>query len=145
MGPLPPFKPSRFCPSALLLCPCAGRYGGCVGDLPPYDAFTLGGPYSVRGYTMGELGAARRVLEVCSPSICEGFAALRPMVLGCKCSCRAHNSHGPCACRCPLGSTCMKATLFRPSPPCAPFLHVSIAVGGGAPHPGAHHSCVLVW
>lgn len=40
-----------------------GRYGGCVGDLPSYDAFTLGGPYSVRGYNMGELGAARNILE----------------------------------------------------------------------------------
>ena len=25
-----------------------GRYGGCLGDLPPYDLFTLGGPFSVR-------------------------------------------------------------------------------------------------
>lgn len=41
-----------------------GRYGGCVGDLASYDAFTLGGPYSVRGYNMGELGAARNFLEV---------------------------------------------------------------------------------
>ncbi|RHN76121.1 putative chloroplast envelope protein translocase, IAP75 [Medicago truncatula] len=41
-----------------------GRYGGCVGDLPSYDAFTLGGPYSVRGYNMGELGAARNMLEL---------------------------------------------------------------------------------
>lgn len=41
-----------------------GRYGGCVGDLPSYDAFTLGGPYSVRGYSMGELGASRNMLEV---------------------------------------------------------------------------------
>ncbi|PPD67401.1 hypothetical protein GOBAR_DD35716 [Gossypium barbadense] len=40
-----------------------GHYGGCVGDLPSYDAFTLGGPYSVRGYNMGELGAARNILE----------------------------------------------------------------------------------
>lgn len=40
------------------------HYGGCVGDLPSYDAFTLGGPYSVRGYNMGELGAARNILEV---------------------------------------------------------------------------------
>ncbi|KAL1552902.1 putative translocon at the outer envelope membrane of chloroplasts 75-III [Salvia divinorum] len=40
------------------------RYGGCVGDLPSYDAFTLGGPYSVRGYNMGELGAARNIVEV---------------------------------------------------------------------------------
>jgi outer membrane protein assembly factor BamA len=41
-----------------------GRYGGCIGDLASYDAFTLGGPYSVRGYNMGELGAARNFLEV---------------------------------------------------------------------------------
>lgn len=41
-----------------------GHYGGCVGDLASYDAFTLGGPYSVRGYNMGELGAARNILEV---------------------------------------------------------------------------------
>lgn len=42
-----------------------GHYGGCVGDLPSYDAFTLGGPYSVRGYNMGEIGAARNIVEVC--------------------------------------------------------------------------------
>lgn len=41
-----------------------GHFGGCVGDLPSYDAFTLGGPYSVRGYNMGEIGAARNILEV---------------------------------------------------------------------------------
>eukprot|EP00246_Nothoceros_aenigmaticus_P003842 TRINITY_DN15047_c0_g2_i1.p1 TRINITY_DN15047_c0_g2~~TRINITY_DN15047_c0_g2_i1.p1 ORF type:complete len:600 (-),score=84.51 TRINITY_DN15047_c0_g2_i1:420-2054(-) len=41
-----------------------GRYGGCVGDLASYDAFTLGGPYSVRGYNMGELGACRHFLEL---------------------------------------------------------------------------------
>lgn len=44
-----------------------GHYGGCVGDLPSYDAFTLGGPYSVRGYNMGEIGAARNILEVHTP------------------------------------------------------------------------------
>ncbi|KAG2673374.1 hypothetical protein I3843_13G076500 [Carya illinoinensis] len=41
-----------------------GHYGGCVGDLPSYDAFSLGGPYSVRGYNMGEIGAARNILEL---------------------------------------------------------------------------------
>ncbi|CAL9184843.1 unnamed protein product [Musa hybrid cultivar] len=41
-----------------------GHYGGCVGDLASYDAFTLGGPYSVRGYNMGELGACRNILEL---------------------------------------------------------------------------------
>ncbi|KAH7306402.1 hypothetical protein KP509_22G009500 [Ceratopteris richardii] len=48
-------------PSVLVL---HGRYGGCIGDLAAYDAFTLGGPYSVRGYNMGELGACRRILEL---------------------------------------------------------------------------------
>ncbi|CAM6103858.1 unnamed protein product [Calypogeia fissa] len=41
-----------------------GRYGGCVGDLATYDAYTLGGPYSVRGYSIGELAACRKFLEV---------------------------------------------------------------------------------
>ncbi|KAF2576706.1 hypothetical protein F2Q70_00005498 [Brassica cretica] len=41
-----------------------GHYGGCVGDLPSYEAFGIGGPYSVRGYTMGELGASRNILEL---------------------------------------------------------------------------------
>lgn len=41
-----------------------GHYGGCIGDLPNYDAFSLGGPNSVRGYSMGELGAAKHILEV---------------------------------------------------------------------------------
>lgn len=43
-----------------------GRYGGCIGDLPAYDAFALGGPYSVRGYNMGELGACRNFVELAS-------------------------------------------------------------------------------
>ncbi|KAF8669354.1 hypothetical protein HU200_051695 [Digitaria exilis] len=41
-----------------------GRYAGCVGDLPSYDAFAIGGPHSVRGYGMGELGASRNLLEI---------------------------------------------------------------------------------
>ncbi|KAK2993367.1 hypothetical protein RJ640_008968 [Escallonia rubra] len=41
-----------------------GNYGGCVGDLPGYEAFTLGGPCSVRGYNMGKIGAARNKLEL---------------------------------------------------------------------------------
>ena len=28
-----------------------------------YDAFTLGGPYSVRGFSVGELAACRRFAE----------------------------------------------------------------------------------
>jgi len=37
--------------------------GNTIGDLPVYDTFLLGGPYSVRGYNIGELAASRRVLE----------------------------------------------------------------------------------
>lgn len=39
------------------------RYAGCVGDLASYDLYTLGGPYSVRGYNLGELASARRIFE----------------------------------------------------------------------------------
>lgn len=38
--------------------------GGTVfGDLPPYDAFALGGSNSVRGYDEGDLGSARSFLQ----------------------------------------------------------------------------------
>ena len=40
-----------------------GRYGGCVGDLPSYEAFTLGGPHSVRGFKVGEIATCRSFLE----------------------------------------------------------------------------------
>lgn len=40
-----------------------GRVGNCIGDLASYDAFCLGGPYSVRGVNIGELGVCRRFLE----------------------------------------------------------------------------------
>jgi hypothetical protein len=39
------------------------RAGNCIGDMAAYDYFTLGGPYSVRGYSHGELGACRRFVE----------------------------------------------------------------------------------
>ncbi|GFQ04988.1 protein toc75-3 chloroplastic [Phtheirospermum japonicum] len=41
-----------------------GLYGNCVGDLPNHEAFTIGGPHSVRGYNVGEIGASRSKLEV---------------------------------------------------------------------------------
>ena len=38
--------------------------GGTVfGDLPPYEAFTLGGSNSIRGYQEGEVGAGRSFLQ----------------------------------------------------------------------------------
>ena len=37
--------------------------GTVLGDLPPYEAFTLGGSNSVRGYQEGEVGAGRSFLQ----------------------------------------------------------------------------------
>lgn len=37
--------------------------GTVVGDLPPYEAFSLGGANSVRGYGEGELGSARTFIQ----------------------------------------------------------------------------------
>ena len=34
-----------------------------MGDLASHDLQSLGGPWSVRGYQLGELASARRVLE----------------------------------------------------------------------------------
>lgn len=48
-------------PPPTLIVQC--RAGHTTGDLPAYDAHPLGGPYSVRGYTHGELGAVRTFLE----------------------------------------------------------------------------------
>jgi outer membrane protein insertion porin family len=40
-----------------------GRAGSLWGDLPPYEAFPLGGSNSVRGYAEGGVGSARAFLE----------------------------------------------------------------------------------
>lgn len=40
-----------------------GRGGGVVGDLPPYEAFPLGGTNSVRGYAEGGVGSGRYCVE----------------------------------------------------------------------------------
>lgn len=40
-----------------------GKFGNCLGDMAPYNHFTIGGPYSCRGYNTGELGSARRFIE----------------------------------------------------------------------------------
>ncbi|MGB7415112.1 MAG: BamA/TamA family outer membrane protein, partial [Thermosynechococcaceae cyanobacterium] len=37
--------------------------GTVIGDLPPYEAFTLGGGSSVRGYGEGDLGSGRSFLQ----------------------------------------------------------------------------------
>lgn len=37
----------------------SGKGGGIFGDLPPYEAFPIGGTNSVRGYDEGEVGSGR--------------------------------------------------------------------------------------
>lgn len=54
-----------------------GLYGGCIGDLPNHEAFTIGGPHSVRGYDVGEIGASRYKLEV-PKSLSPLFLSLDP-------------------------------------------------------------------
>jgi len=39
------------------------KAGAALGNLPPYEAFPLGGPFGVRGYSQGELGLAKRFAE----------------------------------------------------------------------------------
>lgn len=51
---------SKAPPPALIV---HSRLGNTIGDLPVYDAFLLGGPYSVRGYNIGELATCRRFVE----------------------------------------------------------------------------------
>ena len=55
-----PAANSKAAPITLVI---HGRMGNTVGDLPVYDSFLLGGPYSVRGYNIGELAACRRFVE----------------------------------------------------------------------------------
>ncbi|KAK9810669.1 hypothetical protein WJX73_008942 [Symbiochloris irregularis] len=61
---LPLYKPEETSnlPPAVLVG--HGRYSGCIGDLPSYEAFTLGGPNSVRAYSVGELATGRRLAEL---------------------------------------------------------------------------------
>ena len=40
-----------------------GKLGCALGDLASYDAFPLGGPHSVRGVNLGELGTCRHFVE----------------------------------------------------------------------------------
>lgn len=41
-----------------------GKVGHTVGDLASYDAYPLGGPHSVRGVNLGELGTCRGFMEL---------------------------------------------------------------------------------
>merc|ERR1712216_33693 len=48
-------------PASLVL---HGKFGNSIGDIASYDYFTLGGPFSCRGFNIGELGSARRFIEL---------------------------------------------------------------------------------
>jgi outer membrane protein assembly factor BamA len=47
-----------------------GKIGNCIGDLASFEYFTLGGPFSCRGYKTGELGSARRFFETAVEARC---------------------------------------------------------------------------
>merc|ERR1711920_239151 len=54
-----PFLSSKS-PASIVL---HGKIGNSIGNIALYDYFPLGGPLSCRGYTLGELGLARRFIE----------------------------------------------------------------------------------
>ncbi len=57
-----PVKYTNFTPGPQTLA-FSLKAGTIFGDLPPYEAFALGGANSVRGYNEGDLGAGRSFLE----------------------------------------------------------------------------------
>ena len=57
-----PVKYTNFSPGPQTLA-FSFRGGTVFGDLPPYEAFALGGANSVRGYDEGDMGAGRSFLE----------------------------------------------------------------------------------
>ncbi len=57
-----PVKYTNFTPGPQTLA-FSFRGGTIFGDLPPYEAFALGGANSVRGYNEGDMGAGRSFLE----------------------------------------------------------------------------------
>lgn len=57
---LPVIQNSALPPAVVVL---HTRMGHIFGNCAAYDAFALGGPHSCRGYSVGELGAARSFLE----------------------------------------------------------------------------------
>ena len=57
-----PVKYTNFTPGPQTLA-FSFKGGTVFGDLPPYEAFALGGANSVRGYNEGEVGSGRSFLE----------------------------------------------------------------------------------
>eukprot|EP00891_Asterochloris_glomerata_P000945 jgi/Astpho2/945/e_gw1.00016.235.1_t len=74
-----------------------GRAGTCVGDLANYDLFPIGGPNSVRGFNVGELGSGRSFLEG-AVELRLPLPKLSQHIYGfvgkCLCFCRAAAEHG---------------------------------------------------
>lgn len=57
-----PVRYTNFSPGPQTLA-FSVKAGTILGDLPPYEAFALGGANSVRGYNEGDMGAGRSFLE----------------------------------------------------------------------------------
>merc|ERR1712224_96463 len=58
--PLSRLPVNKSAPATLIL---HGKFGDCIGNVAPYDFFTMGGPSSSRGYEIGEIGSTRTLLE----------------------------------------------------------------------------------
>jgi outer membrane protein insertion porin family len=56
-----PLGPARFS--------LFGKGGAIIGDLPPYEAFPIGGTNSVRGYDEGAVGSGRKYIVVRGPRL----------------------------------------------------------------------------
>lgn len=56
-----PENTQKSVPPPVLVANC--KVGHIIGNCSAYDAFTLGGPHSCRGYSVGEIGVSRSVLE----------------------------------------------------------------------------------
>ena len=57
-----PVRYTNFTPGPQALA-FSFKAGTVLGDLPPYEAFALGGANSIRGYDEGDMGAGRSFLE----------------------------------------------------------------------------------
>lgn len=66
-------RTTRVGPWKMYLC---GKAGAILGDLPPYEAFPIGGTNSVRGYAEGGIGTGRNFVGATSELI---FPLVKPL------------------------------------------------------------------
>ena len=77
-----------------------GKGGAIIGDLPPYEAFPIGGTASVRGYGEGSVGSGRNYVAGTAELHFPLVAPLEVCVfMHCQCH-TVHAKHATCkACK----------------------------------------------